>query len=239
MEIIRFVSTVDKIRNSYPVRNSVMTKFKLLLLLYVRLHRNMLCMQIFNFFMEKRGNMLALKYFREKHNVLTFLNQTVLFCFIEPKWKFALQLNPGWIHILLNSLLDDFSLEAKRKSGSKETPNQSYPVPLSTSNKMNRSPEPAHPILQCRWWSWRGHWLYLIFVLGFLFMEYKRNEGHSNQSSIMLQRNVCIINTRKDNAVKYFASYRKWPFSTWSFSLNRCHISPYFPPVIPVGYKTF
>lgn len=137
MEIIRFVSTVDKIRNSYPVRNSVMTKFKLLLSLYVRLHRNMHCMQIFNFFMEKRGNMLALKYFREKHNVLTFLNQTVLFCFIEPKWKFALRLNPGWIQVLLNSLLDDFSLEAKRKSGSKETPNQSYPVPLSTSNKTN------------------------------------------------------------------------------------------------------
>lgn len=112
-----------------------MTKFKLLLPPYVRLHRNMFCMQIFNFFMEKRGNILALKYFREKHNVLTFLNQTVLFCFIEPKWKFALQLNPGWIQVLLNGFLDVFSLEAKRQTGSKEASNQTYPFPLSTSNK--------------------------------------------------------------------------------------------------------
>lgn len=99
-EIKSFVSTRDRPRNSCPVRNSVMMKFKLLLPLCVRLHRNMLHMQIFNFFMEKRENTLALKYFREKHNILTFLNQTVLFCFIEPKWKFALQLNPGRIQVL-------------------------------------------------------------------------------------------------------------------------------------------
>jgi len=62
-----------------------MMKFKLFLPPYVRLHRNMLHMQIFNFFMEKRGNTLALKYFREKHNVLTVLNEAVLSCFVEPK----------------------------------------------------------------------------------------------------------------------------------------------------------
>lgn len=99
-EIISFISTRDRTWNSCPVRNSVMMKFKLLLPPYVRLHRNMLHMQIFNFLMEERGNTLALKYFREKHNVLTFLNQTVLFCFVEPKWKFALQLNPGCIQVL-------------------------------------------------------------------------------------------------------------------------------------------
>lgn len=196
-EIIWFVSTGDRIRNSYSVRNSVMTKFKLLLPPYVRLHRNMFCMQIFNFFVEKRGNILALKYFREKHNVLTFLNQTVLFCFVEPKWKFALQLNPGWIQVLLNGFLDVFSLEAKRQTGSKEASNQTYPLPLYTSSKTHFT---VFSLLSN--FAIQGRVLNGVEVVThvcscFLFMEYERNGGHSNQSSVMYQWNILTVSARR------------------------------------------
>lgn len=48
-----------------------------------------------------------------------------------------------------------------------------------------------------------------------------------------------VPNKRKDNAVKYLASCRKWPSLTWSFSLDLCHVSPHFPPEFPIDSKYF